>query len=125
MRILTIKYSDIARCPFRIMTVDHYNDDGTCRCERATCVHCDRDIVRIENGTWIDPEADGDDIVWAETCDSHDTFQAEHEPTVHLLTTREGNECGTDGPSDPDINAVTCPACLSAHEALTSEDADH
>lgn len=44
-----------------------------------TCRHCGRPIV-FSDGLWIDPEASGDDIVWRETCDSHDTFTAEHEP---------------------------------------------
>lgn len=43
------------------------------------CVHCDRIIVK-ENGLWVDPEATGDDSMWRETCDKHDTFSAEHEP---------------------------------------------
>jgi hypothetical protein len=46
---------------------------------RDTCRHCGRSIVN-DNGTWVDPEASGDDIMWRETCDSHDTFQADHEP---------------------------------------------
>jgi hypothetical protein len=52
--------------------------------ETSVCKHCGRRIV-IEAGTWIDPEApatpeDGDDYIWRETCDSNDTFTAEHEP---------------------------------------------
>lgn len=46
----------------------------------ATCKHCERTIVQ-ENGAWIDPEATGDDEMWRESCESHDTFPAEHEPT--------------------------------------------
>jgi hypothetical protein len=51
----------------------------------STCLHCQRTIMQ-EAGRWIDPEApatpeDGDDHMWRETCDSHDTFVAEHEPT--------------------------------------------
>jgi hypothetical protein len=46
-----------------------------------TCRHCGRSIVSA-GGTWIDPEATGDDSVWRETCDSNDTFEAQHEPTV-------------------------------------------
>lgn len=45
----------------------------------ATCKHCGRSITR-ENGAWIDINATGDDAMWRETCDSHDTFTAEHEP---------------------------------------------
>jgi hypothetical protein len=45
----------------------------------GTCLHCERRIVLTEDG-WIDPEADGDDEIWRETCDAHDTFTAEHEP---------------------------------------------
>jgi len=45
------------------------------------CKHCGRTIVQDKDGRWIDPEATGDDGVWRETCDSHDTFTAEHEPS--------------------------------------------
>lgn len=47
--------------------------------EGATCQHCGRAIVN-RGGRWIDPNATGDDGVWRETCDAHDTFTAEHEP---------------------------------------------
>jgi hypothetical protein len=43
------------------------------------CRHCGRAIVNVD-GAWVDPEAKGDDSVWPEVCDSHDTFTAEHEP---------------------------------------------
>lgn len=43
------------------------------------CRHCDRPIV-VADGRWIDLEATGDDVMWRETCDAHDTFAAEHEP---------------------------------------------
>jgi hypothetical protein len=55
-----------------------------------TCRHCGRDIIQassdpygVPDGLWIDPEATGDDSIWRETCDSHDTFQADHEPVVN------------------------------------------
>lgn len=48
----------------------------------STCRHCNRRIV-LDNGIWIDPAASGDDLVWRETCDAHDTFTAEHEPMEH------------------------------------------
>lgn len=47
----------------------------------TTCQHCERTIIP-EDGGWIDPEATGDDSVWRECCDSHDTFIADHEPAV-------------------------------------------
>lgn len=47
--------------------------------QASTCIHCDRAIVEID-GAWVDPEATGDDSIWRETCDKHDTFTAEHEP---------------------------------------------
>lgn len=47
----------------------------------ATCAHCDRFIVYADGEGWVDPEADGDDVIWRETCDSHDTFIADHEPS--------------------------------------------
>lgn len=54
---------------------------------RPHCAHCGRSIVKNAEGVWIDPEApatpeDGDDHVWRETCDRHDTFIANHEPEV-------------------------------------------
>jgi hypothetical protein len=49
--------------------------------DAATCVYCGREIRHV-GGLWIDPEATGDDSVWRETCDAHDTFVAEHSPTV-------------------------------------------
>lgn len=45
----------------------------------ATCCHCGRAITQVD-GVWIDPEATGDDEVWRETCDQHNTFPADHEP---------------------------------------------
>lgn len=47
--------------------------------ETAECKHCGRTITKTEDG-WVDEEATGDDSVWRETCDAHDTFTAEHEP---------------------------------------------
>jgi hypothetical protein len=44
------------------------------------CRHCERRIVRGVGGLWVDPEASGDDLIWRETCDAHDTFIADHEP---------------------------------------------
>jgi hypothetical protein len=46
-----------------------------------TCIHCGRSIV-LDVDVWVDPEATGDDAVWRETCDAHDTFTAEHEPAL-------------------------------------------
>lgn len=49
----------------------------------AECIHCGRFIVNEgEPGlyTWIDPDATGDDGIWREVCEAHDTFTAEHEP---------------------------------------------
>lgn len=49
--------------------------------EVRVCIHCGRDIELID-GRWVDPEATGDDSVWRETCDAHDTFEADHEPEL-------------------------------------------
>ena len=46
----------------------------------TTCRHCSRSIGQEPGGAWVDPEATGDDSVWRETCDAHDTFVADHEP---------------------------------------------
>jgi hypothetical protein len=43
------------------------------------CRYCGREIVN-DQGVWVDPDATGDDAIWRETCDAHDTFIAEHEP---------------------------------------------
>jgi hypothetical protein len=47
------------------------------------CRHCGRSITYIEADGWIDPEADGDDVVWREMCDQHDTMVADHEPLLN------------------------------------------
>jgi hypothetical protein len=44
------------------------------------CRYCGRSIVHDEHDGWVDPAATGDDSIWRETCDAHDTFTAEHEP---------------------------------------------
>lgn len=46
----------------------------------SECLHCGRTIEQDAAGRWVDPEADGDDSVWRETCDAHGTVTAEHEP---------------------------------------------
>lgn len=48
----------------------------------SECIHCGRSIVYDTNDGWVDPEATGDDEMWRETCDRHDTFIAEHEPAT-------------------------------------------
>ena len=47
--------------------------------KQSRCRHCDR-AIRQEDGVWVDPEATGDDNVWRETCDTNETFAANHEP---------------------------------------------
>lgn len=51
---------------------------------QSDCRHCDRAIILVD-GAWIDPRATGDDEMWRETCDAHDTFTAEHEPDHEQL----------------------------------------
>lgn len=53
------------------------------------CKHCGRNLVDIGEDSlyrYVDPFAGTDiefgDGIWRETCDSHDTFTAEHEPLV-------------------------------------------
>lgn len=66
-----------ARAVFKALNPDRFTETGTCR-------HCGREILNDPSDGWVDPEAgtdmDGDGI-WRETCDSHDTFEARHEPT--------------------------------------------
>lgn len=54
--------------------------DGYTEETSSNCQHCGRTIVLSKKGHWIDPEAKGDDRIWRRTCDSHDTFEADHEP---------------------------------------------
>ncbi len=52
--------------------------------DAGECRHCGR-AIKLEGGGeygWIDPEATGDDSIWREVCDSHDTFIANHEPQL-------------------------------------------
>lgn len=58
---------------------ENVHPDELARPAWATCRHCGRDILQV-GGRWVDPEATGDDAVWRETCDEHDTFDAVHEP---------------------------------------------
>jgi hypothetical protein len=49
----------------------------------ATCRHCQRSITRQPDGSWVNPDATGDDSIWRETCeDNHGSFAAEHEPHI-------------------------------------------
>lgn len=70
------------------------------------CRHCDRPIVFDENEGWIDPEAGYDDEDgdgrWRTTCDSHDTFVAEHEPE------EEEEPDGAPCCPDPDCGGSPC-----------------
>lgn len=57
------------------------------------CKHCQRAIVSNDRNWWVDPEATGDDSIWREVCDSHDTYLADHEPetyTPYLVGTDDG-----------------------------------
>lgn len=64
-----------------------------------------RRTKRVPAYGWIDPEATGDDSIWRETCDAHDTFVAEHEPVlfeaVALLDVCLCPTCGS-----PDVREV-------------------
>lgn len=75
----------------------------------STCRHCQRRVILI-HGRWIDPEATGDDAVWRETCDAHDTFTAEHEPAV---CERHGGTWGDD---------ETCARCTYENGTVRSLD---
>ena len=59
-----------------------YIDPATIPSVPTLCRHCGRHVVKDDEGRWVDPEADGDDAIWRETCDAHDTFTAEHEVTA-------------------------------------------
>lgn len=56
------------------MTTDQHTTTTICR-------HCGREIKYSPSDGWFDPNATGDDRIWRETCDQHDTRMAEHEPT--------------------------------------------
>lgn len=69
------------------------------------CHHCLRTII-LDGDIWVDPEASGDDAIWRETCDAHDTFTAEHEPStaVEFYQFQDGTEfyeCGCCGQCHP------------------------
>lgn len=89
----------------------------------STCRHCQRRIVLDRTEGWIDPEAGYDDEngdgIWRTTCDSHDTFTAEHEPwrddpepstiRVHVPDGTTGTVCGlvfAGNDWDSDVDAV-------------------
>lgn len=46
----------------------------------VTCTHCGRGIEYDSTDGWVDPEASGDDRIWRDVCDSHDSALAHHEP---------------------------------------------
>lgn len=52
----------------------------------ATCEACGRLIETDADGTWIDPEADGDDAIWRYSCDQSKTFTSEHIPEEEGIT---------------------------------------
>lgn len=67
-------------CGAPLHTAEAHRTLGWERGSRVECRHCGRRIIFEQGVGWIDPEATGDDSIWRETCDSHDTFTAEHEP---------------------------------------------
>jgi hypothetical protein len=70
-------------CAFcNLLPLDDEDCETECPGRRADCVHCGRAIVSFAPGVWFDPAATGDDSVWRETCDSHDSFVADHEPAA-------------------------------------------
>jgi hypothetical protein len=75
---------------------------GTILCEHEeTCRHCDRRIVWSEDDGWVDPDADGDDLIWRETCDSnHEDRIAAHEPVPAGFDP----DVGRDRMKNPSIN---------------------
>lgn len=54
----------------------------TVRHVRHRCHYCGRGIVHTDADGWIDPTATGDDAIWREVCDSHDTVIADHVPAA-------------------------------------------
>lgn len=67
----------------------------------GTCRHCGRRIVKDPEEGWIDPEAGYDDEfgdgMWRTSCDEHDTFEADHEPT-YVLHYTSADAPGPDAP---------------------------
>jgi hypothetical protein len=62
----------------------------------ATCRYCGRGITYTPDG-WIDVRATGDDAIWRETCDRHDTFTAAHEPTLSDSDALDAMHAALDG----------------------------
>lgn len=76
----------------------------------TTCRHCARPITLIE-GEWTDPNATGDDSMWALTCPDHDSFVADHEPEPLC------HRCGVTIPDGQEQWAMAdrlCPGCFDA-----------
>ena len=70
------------------------------KAQGVRCRHCGRSIRKV-NGVWIDPAAKGDDSMWRETCEAHDTFTADHEPDD--TTRSSGPQVEALDPDDPNL----------------------
>ena len=73
--------SDVASGLWTVFCTVDVTKTGVVTEGSRTCKHCGRTIVHNDDG-WVDPQATGDDRMWRETCEGHDTFTAEHEPTT-------------------------------------------
>lgn len=62
-RIVTA--TDLARCPIRSLSPDHYRPDGTCQCVPRRCLRCGKDMSSevgvtafVRRGHRLKPAAD-------------------------------------------------------------------
>ena len=60
-KIVTIKNSDIGKCPHVIMVPEHYNNDGTCRCNDADHQDMEEWGYKWDGKSWIAPEEEDND----------------------------------------------------------------
>ena len=64
------------------------------------------------------------DQMYADHMASMEAPPIETAPVTHLLRPRGGSECGApcdETNSSPEINEITCPACLAGHEAYEAQ----
>ena len=50
--IRTIKQSDIGKCPHCIMVLEHYREDGTCKCDDPNELVMKEWGYKFEKGAW-------------------------------------------------------------------------
>jgi|TARA_Y100000310_G_scaffold282040_1_gene302991 hypothetical protein len=60
-KIVIMRHSDIRKCPHVIMVPEHYNNDGTCRCNDADHQDMKEWGYEWDGKSWIAPEEEDND----------------------------------------------------------------